>query len=103
MGYDAIGTRTFKMALHQAAGQAGRGPVSLVVLDQDALTDVDGRHLEELRRISGAPILLLAPAMRSMRAGPWTQVVRRPVSIGSLVQAIEALVPLAPEARRPID
>jgi hypothetical protein len=103
VGYDASGTRALRLALHQAAGEAGRGPVRLVVLDQDALTDADEQQLKELRRITNAPIVLLAPATRSTRAGPWTRVVRRPVSIGGLVQVIETLVPLAPEARRPID
>jgi hypothetical protein len=103
LGYDASGTRALKGALHQAAPEAGRGPVRLVVLDQDALTTADGRQLEELRRITSAPIVLLAPVMRRVPEGPWTRVVRRPVSIGSLVRVIETLIPLAPEARQPID
>jgi hypothetical protein len=103
VGYDASGTRALKGALHQAASEAGRGPVRLVVLDQDALTAADERHLEALRRITDAPIVLLAPVMRGVREGPWTRVVRRPISIGTLVQVIETLVPLAAEARHPID
>jgi hypothetical protein len=102
-GYDASGTRALKAALHQAAPGAGRGPVRLVVLDQDALAEEDGRDLDELRRISGAPMMLVAPVTRRVPRGPWTRVVRRPTSIGTLVQAIESLVPLAPEARRPVD
>jgi hypothetical protein len=103
VGYDAIGTRSLGVARYQAAPQAGRGPVRLVVLDQDVLADEEGRRLEELRRTSGAPVVLLAPAMRRVREGPWVRVLRRPLSIGDLVQAIAALVPLPPEARRPID
>jgi hypothetical protein len=103
VGYDASGTRALKGAVHQAASGAGRGPVRLVVLDQDALTAADERHLEALRRITDAPIVLLAPVTRRVREGPWTRVVRRPISIGSLVQTIENLVPLAAEARHPVD
>jgi hypothetical protein len=101
-GYDASGTRSLKMAVPQGAPEAGRGPVRLVVLDQDALSDADGRPLEELRT-SGTPVVLLAPVLRRVREGPWTRVIRRPVSIGDLVQAIETLIPLASEARRPVD
>jgi DNA-binding response OmpR family regulator len=103
VGYDAIGTRSLGVAGYQAASQAGRGPVRLIVLDQDVLSADEGRHLEELRRASGAPVVLLAPAMRPVREGRWVQVLRRPLSIGDLVQAIATLVPLAPEARHPID
>jgi len=102
-GYDASGTRALKAALHQAAPGVGRGPLRLVVLDQDALAEEDGRDLDELRRISGAPMMLVAPVTRRVPRGPWASVVRRPTSIGTLVQAIESLVPLAPEARRPVD
>jgi CheY-like chemotaxis protein len=104
LGYDASGTRALKMALHQAAPDSARGPVRLVVLEQEALAEDEGSHVEELRaRTSGAPMVLLAPAMRRVREGPWTRVIRRPTSIATVVQVIETLVPLAPEARQPID
>jgi DNA-binding response OmpR family regulator len=104
VGYDASGTRALKAALSQAAPDSARGQVRLVLLDQDALTEEDGRHLKALRaRTSGVPIVLLAPVTRRVREGPWTRVIRRPISIAALVQAIETLIPLAPQARRPID
>jgi len=102
VGYDAIGAPALKPALQQAESQEGRGPVRLVVLDQDALTDADGTHLEDLRS-SGIPIVLLAPVMRRAREGPWTRVLRRPITIGSLAESIETLVPLESEARHPTD
>jgi hypothetical protein len=101
-GYDASGTRTLKMALHQSAPEAGRGPVRLVVLDQDALTDADGAHVDALGS-TGIPILLLAPRVRRVREGPWLGVARRPLSVGELVQTIQGLLPLPPEARQPVD
>jgi DNA-binding response OmpR family regulator len=104
VGYDASGTRALKAAIYQAASDSTRGPVRLVVIDQDALTEEDGHHLEDLRgRTSGAPIVLLAPVTRRVREGPWTRVIHRPTSIAALVQAIETLIPLPPEARQPID
>ena len=103
VGYDASGTRNLNMALHQTAPEAGRGPVRLVVLDRDALSAENRDTLEELRRTSGAPIVLLAPVMRRVPEGPWARVFRRPISIGSLVEAIEALIPLPSQAHRPID
>jgi hypothetical protein len=104
MGYDASGTRALKAALYQAAPNSARGPVRLVVLDQEALAEDDGSDLEALRsRTFAAPVVLLAPVTRRVRAGPWTRVVRRPTSIAALVQEIETLIPLAAEARRPID
>jgi hypothetical protein len=103
VGYDASGTRALRGALHQAAPDPERGLIRLVVLDQDVLADEEQGQLEELRRQTGAPILLLAPATRPVRPGPWVQVLRRPASIGSIAQAVETLVPLAPDARHPID
>ena len=103
-GYDASGTRALKAALYQATPDPARGPVRLVVLDQEALAEDEGGDLEALRsRIFAAPIVLLAPATRRVQEGPWTRVIRRPTSIAALVQDIESLIPLAPEARHPID
>jgi hypothetical protein len=101
-GYDASGTRVLGMVRSRIAPEAGRGPVRLVVLDQDALTDADPSELEAVCS-AGIPIVLLAPAVIRVHGGPWTQVIRRPFSIGDLVQAIERLLPLPPEARRPVD
>jgi hypothetical protein len=104
VGYDASGTRALKAAAYQAAPDSAGGPVRLVVLDQEALAEDEGSDLEALRsRTFAAPIVLLAPATRRVREGPWTRVIRRPTSMATLVQEIESLIPLAPEARRPID
>jgi hypothetical protein len=104
VGYDASGTRTLKAALYQATPDAARGPVGLIMLDQEALAEDEGSDLKVLRsRTFAAPIMLLAPATRRVREGPWTRVIRRPTGIAALVQEIESLIPLAPEARHPID
>jgi CheY-like chemotaxis protein len=103
LGYDATGTRALTGALRQAAPMPGRDPVRLVVLDQDALPVEDGGEVQELLRGLAIPIVLIAPVMRRAREGPWTRVVRRPISIGGLVRTVQDLVPLKPEARQPID
>ena len=102
-GYDAAGTRAIAGAVRLAGPDPDRGPVTLVVLAQEALTGADRRELDRLRAATDAPIVLLAPAGRPVEAGPWAQVIRRPVSIGALVGAVETLVPLPPDARRPVD
>jgi|SRR3954447_6662075 hypothetical protein len=102
-GYDAVGTRSVAGAARLAAPDEGRGPVGLVVLAQETLTGAERGDLDRLRSATGAPIVLLAPATRRVEAGPWTRVIRRPVSIGTLVAAAESLVPLPLDARRPVD
>jgi hypothetical protein len=102
-GYDAVGTRAIAGAVRLATPDPDRGPVRLVILAQEALTGTAGRDLDRLRAATDAPIVLLAPAGRPVEAGAWTQVVRRPVSIGALVGAVETIVPLPPDARRPVD
>jgi hypothetical protein len=103
IGYDAIGTRTVKGARVLLLSGEGRGPVRLILIDQDALTEDSQGDLEMLRRASDAPFVLLAPATRRVSEGDWTGVLRRPLTVGELAQAIERLVPLSPAARRPID
>jgi hypothetical protein len=102
-GYDAIGTRTVRGARTLVASDEGRGPVRLILLDQDALTEDAREDLDQLRRASDAAMVLLAPATRRASEGSWTGVLRRPLTVGELAHAIKRLVPLAPAARRPID
>jgi CheY-like chemotaxis protein len=103
LGYDAIGTRSVNGARALLPSREERGPVRLILIDQDAITEDAQTDLEKLRRRSDAPLVLLAPATRRASEGGWAGVLRRPLSVGELAQAIERLVPLAPEARRPID
>lgn len=101
-GYDAIGTRALDLMNKRIAPEPGRGAVRLVVLEQGAVTDASGPNLETLRRAE-IPILLIAPSLRRERPGPWTRVLRRPISVGDLVREIGRVLPLPPEARRPLD
>jgi hypothetical protein len=103
VGYDAVGTRTVNGARSLLSSSEGRGPVRLILIDQDALTEEAREDLAMLRRDSDAPLVLLAPATRRVSEGGWAGVLRRPLTVGELAQAIERLVPLVPAARRPID
>jgi hypothetical protein len=103
IGYDAVGTRTVSGARLLLASGEGRGPVRLILMDQDALTENAQADLDRLRRATDAALVLLAPATRRVSEGSWTGVLRRPVTVGELAQAIERMVPLPPAARRPID
>jgi hypothetical protein len=104
VGYDASGTRDLDGAHYQIAKEPERGPVQVIVVDQDALTEGDDERLEKIRQLApGAGIVLLAPATRRAREGPWSRTVRRPISLAELVGVIEALSPLPSEGRRPID
>jgi hypothetical protein len=102
-GYDAAGTRTLDGAVHLARPEPGRGAVAAIVLGHEALTQPDGPALERLRRFTPAPILLVAPAGRTIEDGPWARVLRRPVSVGELAGAVASLAPLPPADRHPID
>ncbi|HKU61826.1 MAG TPA: hypothetical protein VJQ44_11460 [Gemmatimonadales bacterium] len=102
-GYDAVGTRSLAGAARLSAADPDRGDVALVVLAQEGWTDASRPDLDALRETIEAPVVLLAPAGLRAPEGPWTKVVRRPVSIGDLVRTVETLLPLPHEARRPLD
>ena len=102
-GYDAAGTRTLAGALRLSEPVGGRGPIGLIVLGHEAFAPADRPDLERLRRVTRAPVLLITAAGREVEDEPWVRVVRRPVSIGELVDTVESLVPLPPDARHPID
>lgn len=102
-GYDAVGTRSLAGAMHRVAPAPDRGMVGAVVIDQEAVGE-DAGTIASLRQCApDAAVVLLAPATRRAREGPWTRVVRRPVRVEEVVRLIEELVPLPASARRPVD
>jgi len=104
VGYDAIGARSIAEAWLQPRHVESRGDTALVVFDQDALTEDRPGALRELLRFHGdPPAMLLAHATRDLPDGPWSYVVRRPVSVGEIVAAVEKALPLPADARIPID
>lgn len=110
-GYDAVGAPGLAGALHYRATAPGRGPVRLVLIDQDALGGPgSGRELTALIGRHGGPELVLlakggpsAPLPPAAREAVWRRIVRRPAGIAELVDAVRAVQPLAPEGRRPLD
>src|SRR5262252_4172227 len=91
-GYEAVGATSMETALGVPKADA-RGPVRLILLDQDALS---GQHASAARSLAarhgGAPIILLASALSMPPAGPFRAVIHRPTTIGGLVSAIRDLV-----------
>jgi hypothetical protein len=94
-GYDAVGFPALRDALTAlpVARARGRRP-ALVVVDLGAL-DVEPRLLDALGR-AGAPVLGVAGAAAAedelVRAFPWAALVRRPVTIGAIADAVERLI-----------
>ena len=102
-GYDAVGARSVRGAARQAAPAPERGPVALVVVDDDAAVE-EAEALRALASSLGAPpMLLVAHAIREPPRGAWTRTVRRPVSVAELSDVVQALVPLPAAARVPLD
>jgi hypothetical protein len=110
-GYDAVGAPGMPAALRYRVDAPGRGPVRLVLVDQAALPgDEAARRLGELLRRHHEPVpLLLARAIPAVPlpggsdAIPWRRVLRRPVSVGDLVAAVQEVLPLASGSRQPLD
>lgn len=103
-GYDAVGTRDLENALHIAPVAAGRGPVRLVVVDQHVLHAGADALLHDVRECFAGPrFLLVASAASTYPAGEWDRIVTRPLSVADIVSAVQALLPLPAELRRPVD
>jgi DNA-binding response OmpR family regulator len=109
-GYDAVGAPGLPGALHFPSTDPDRGPVRLLVIDQDALRGPDaGNELAALIDRHGRPELMLlakgAPASlpTTARKIGWHRTVRRPASIAELMEAVRAMLPLPPDGRRPLD
>jgi hypothetical protein len=95
-GYDAVGAKDLVDALGIPASDPGRGPVRLLLVDHGALAGPEDLLLFRLSgRYGDPPVVLLASAATAPPRGPWTRVLRRPVSIGEIADAVAALVPLA--------
>jgi hypothetical protein len=109
-GYDAVGAPGLPGALHYRTTDPERGPVRLVVIDQDAMREPEaGDELTALISRHESPDLMLlakgGPAALPPAAGEpdWRRIVRRPASIAELVEAVRAVLPLPPAASRPLD
>jgi hypothetical protein len=109
-GYDAVGAPGLPGALRYRAAVPDRGPVRLVVIDQDALRapEAEGELAALTSRHGGPELMLLArggaaPLPPAAREITWRRIVRRPASMADLVDAVRAVLPLPPDAGRPLD
>jgi DNA-binding response OmpR family regulator len=103
IGYDAIGARNMEDAGRYRPIEPGRGPVKLVVVDQDAVVAATSELRDILASHHDPPVVLVTHASHAAPSGPWSRVVSRPVSVAELVTAVESEVPLPTEAKHPID
>ena len=93
-GVDAVGVRDIPEALTQHP-KSERGPVRLLLIDQDTLSDdVHAGMLARVRARLGDPrVVLLAQATRETPSGDWALILRRPVTIGEVADAVLRLLP----------
>jgi hypothetical protein len=94
-GFDAVGARDLREATRVSRPERGRGPVGLVVVDQASLgADVEADAVGRLHRTAWqARLVLLAPRNRKEADGPWTDILRRPITVGAIADYIAQLLP----------
>jgi hypothetical protein len=94
-GYDALGAPGLAAALAYPVSVPDRGPVRLLLLDQTALGPSEEPLLARLVERHGYPAgLLLARVGQAPASGDWSRVLRRPVTIAELAEAVTSLLPL---------
>jgi hypothetical protein len=103
-GYDAVGAPDLVSSLIYPAEEPDRGPVGLVIVDQQATIGTEDTDLVRLMERHGqAASVLIAPAGLPPLAGNWQRVVNRPVTIGDIVQLVRELLPLPSGASGPLE
>ena len=102
-GYDALGARDLTEALSYPESEERRGPVRLIILDQEALEGHDSLIAELTRHYPDALTLVLESALRPSVQASWPHVLRHPVSIADIVNTTQQLIPLSSPAAHPID
>jgi hypothetical protein len=102
-GYDALGARDLTEALAYPEAEAKRGPVRLIILDQEVLEGHDALVAELLGRYPEAFTLVLESAFHPALRGNWRHDLRHPVTIADIVRTTQQLLPLPSAAAHPID
>lgn len=103
-GYDAVGAAGLAFALRYASDEAERGRVRAVVVDSDAEPSRNASALRDLLEKHGRPAaMLITPAGRPAADSEWTLILRRPLSVGDIVAAVQRLLPLPGDMRQPLD
>jgi len=89
-GYDVVGTPDLPAALLSRPAEKDRGPVRVIVVDQDVLVEPQSRLLDLLvSRHPNARLVLLGRAQLETPPGDWDQILRRPALIGEIAFSIE--------------
>jgi CheY-like chemotaxis protein len=102
-GYDALGARDLSEALAYPESEAKRGPVRLIILDQEVLEGHESLVADIRTRYPEALTLVLESAFRPSLEGSWPHVLRHPVTIAEIVAMTQQLLPLPAPAIHPID
>jgi hypothetical protein len=102
-GYDALGARDLPEAVSSTEAESGRGPVRLIILDQDVLQGGDAVLKQLLSRHHEALTLILESAFHPSIQGTWPNVLRHPVTIAEIVKKAQGLVPLPSAAVHPME
>jgi hypothetical protein len=101
-GYDVVGTPDLPAALLSRPVEKDRGPVRVIVVDQDVLVEPQSRLLDLLAsRHPNARLVLLGRAQLETPPGDWDQILRRPALIGEIASAVEQAVTEPPTAAAP--
>jgi hypothetical protein len=102
-GYDALGARDLTEALAYPESEEKRGPVRLIILDQELLEGHASLLAELLGRHHDVLTLVLESAFRPPVQESWPHVLRHPVTIAEIVQTTQKLLPLPSAALHPLD
>ena len=103
-GYDAVGARDVPEALASGRPDPDRGPVALILVDQEALgSEIGAGMLTRVQARLGSPaVVLIAPGNRQAAEGDWATVLRRPLTIGEIADHVQRAMPEA-RAAGPLD
>lgn len=93
-GCDAVGVETLDAALLCAPDDPERGPVGVLLIDQNALDEPSGRLVELIASRLGHPkrLLLTTPSLEEPM-GAWDEIIKRPVHVGDLATVIQHWAP----------
>jgi hypothetical protein len=101
--YDVVGTPDLPAALLARPVEKDRGPVRVIVIDQDVLVEPQSRLLDLLvSRHPNARLILLGRAQLETPPGAWHQILRRPALIGEIASAVEKALTEPPTAAAPM-
>jgi len=97
LGYDALGAQDLEGSLLYPAAEPERGPVGLILVDQQALVGGNQSLLRSLLDRHGRPpSVLIAPAGFPPAGGEWRHIFTRPVTIADLTEWVRTFLPLGP-------